>query len=306
MIISAVVLTSMGVVFAILLYFVAKKFHVSEDERIPLILEFLPGANCGGCGFTGCKALVEEMIRRGDMTGISCPGAGSEAMEKIAAILGLTAEKTDPKIAVVRCSGSFANARKKIEYESISSCSFANSLTAGESGCKYGCLGFGDCVRSCRFDAIYIDENTGLPVVSEEKCTSCGVCAKNCPRNIIEIRNRGPKDRRIFVSCINEEKGAVAKKNCDVACIACSKCAKVCSFDAITISNNVAYIDFTKCKLCSKCIAECPTGAIVSVNFPAKKAAKEVEVIKDELLGDVVIETVEISTSDNSQEVQNQ
>ncbi|MDL2228091.1 RnfABCDGE type electron transport complex subunit B [Bacteroidales bacterium OttesenSCG-928-K03] len=305
LIVSVVVLTLIGVVSAIILYIAAKKFYVKEDERIPVVLELLPGANCGGCGFTGCKALVEAMIAKGDMTGFSCPGAGNETMDKIAEILGLVAEKTEPKIAVVRCSGSREHAKQKLAYEGISSCSFANSISVGESGCKYGCLGYGDCVTSCKFDAIYIDEETGLPVVSEEKCTSCGVCAKSCPRHIIEIRKRGPKNRRVFVSCINEEKGAAAKKNCEVACIGCSKCVKVCTFEAITISNNLAYIDPDKCKLCLKCVSECPTGAILSVNFPPKKIVEQpaaktevVDVIKDNVIGDVVIEKIETKVED--------
>ncbi|MDR2083464.1 MAG: RnfABCDGE type electron transport complex subunit B [Bacteroidales bacterium] len=306
LIISVVVLTLIGVISAIILYFAAKKFYVKEDDRIPVILDLLPGANCGGCGFTGCKALVEAMIEKGDMTGFSCPGAGSEAMDKIASILGLVAEKNEPKIAVVRCAGSRDKARPKVTYEGISSCSFANSLSAGESGCKYGCLGYGDCVASCKFDAIYIDETTGLPVVSEENCTSCGVCVKNCPRNIIEIRNKGPKNRRIYVSCINKEKGGVAKKNCDVACIGCMKCVKVCKFDAIKVEDNLAYIDFVKCKLCTKCIAECPTGAIASVNFPPKKIVEEVktetiDVIKDDVLSEVIIEKVKIKDSEEKE-----
>lgn len=277
LIVSIVALTIIAIVAAIILFVVAKKFHVEEDERIPVILELLPGANCGGCGFTGCKALVEAILAKGDMAGFNCPGAGSENMDKIASVLGLVAEKTEPMIAVVRCNGSHQNVHKKIAYEGIASCAFANTISAGENGCKYGCLGCGDCVSSCRFDAIYIDKTTGLPVISEEKCTSCGLCVKSCPRKIIELRKKGPKNRRIYVSCINEEKGGVAKKNCEVACIGCSKCVKVCTFDAITVKNNVAYIDFEKCKLCSKCIAECPTGAIVSVNFPARKAVEKAE-----------------------------
>jgi len=138
-------------------------------------------------------------------------------------------------------------------------------------GCPNGCLGLGDCVVSCTFDAILINPNSGLPEVIEEKCTSCGACIKACPRNIIELRNKGPKNKRIYVNCINKEKGAIARKNCNVACIGCGKCVKICPHEAITLNDNLAYINYEKCKLCRKCVTECPTSAIVEINFPPRK-----------------------------------
>jgi ferredoxin len=119
-----------------------------------------------------------------------------------------------------------------------------------------------------------MDPVTGLPVVDDEKCTACGACVDACPRNIIELRKKNKKDRKIFVCCINEEKGAVAKRNCSVACIGCSKCFKVCPYDAITMNNNLAFIDSEKCKLCRKCVTECPTDAIHEINFPPRKTEK--------------------------------
>ena len=151
-------------------------------------------------------------------------------------------------------------------------CAAMNSCGAGETGCGFGCLGCGDCVAACQFGAIAISPKTGLPEVDEEKCTGCGACAKDCPRHIIELRKKGPKGRRVYVQCVNHDKGVVAKKACSVACIGCGKCQKVCKFDAITIENNVAYVDFNKCRMCTKCVDECPTGALVKVNFSIKKA----------------------------------
>ena len=272
-------LSAIGLSAAVILFFIAKKFKVIEDPKIDIVEEVLPSANCGGCGFPGCRNFAEALVNRSNkdknIEGLNCPVGGNEVMSKVAEILGLEAEEKEPMVAVLRCSGSKANAPKKVNYDGPATCVFANNLYAGENGCPYGCLRLGDCVVACKFDAMYMDKETGLPVIIEEKCVACGACVEACPRNIIELRNVGKKSRRIFVSCINEEKGGVARKNCKVACIGCSKCYNVCKFDAITMKNNLAYIDYEKCKLCRKCVEECPTGAIHELNFPPRKPKPE-------------------------------
>jgi len=273
-IISIVALGGIGLLSAVVLYFIKSKFKVFEDPRIDEVEEALPSANCGSCGFPGCRSFAETVVKSAkdnkSIEGLFCPVGGNDVMQNVGKIVGLEVEKTEPLIAVIRCNGTHTNSPGKIQYEGATSCAFTHALFTGEGGCQYGCLGHGDCVDACDFDAIHMNPETGLPVVND-KCTACGACVEACPRDIIELRKKGPKDRRIFVSCVNKEKGGPAKKNCSVACIGCGKCEKVCNFDAITITSFLAYIDFQKCTLCRKCVEVCPTSAIWEVNFKPRK-----------------------------------
>lgn len=268
-------LVAIGAAAAIILYFVAQKFKVYEDPRIDEVEEALPAANCGGCGFPGCRNFAETLVKSETWDDLFCPVGGNETMAKVASLLGREAIEQAPRVAVVRCNGTPEFRPRTNVYDGAPTCAIAHSLYSGEGGCPHGCLGCGDCVVVCNFDAIHMDPVTGLPVVVDEKCTACGACVDACPRNIIELRKKNKKDRKIYVSCINEEKGAVAKKNCSVACIGCSKCFKVCPYEAITMENNLAFIDSEKCKLCRKCVVECPTSAILELHFPPRKPAKE-------------------------------
>lgn len=275
MIVTILFLAIVGALAALLLFVVSKKFHVEEDARIELVNEALPGANCGGCGYPGCSGFARACVEAESMEGLFCTVGGNDTMLKVADILGRTAVEAEPQLAVVRCNGT-CDARPKVnQYDGASSCAIAAATYGGETGCTFGCLGLGDCTLACGFDAIKMNPLTGLPEVDEERCTACGACVKACPKMIIELRKKGPKGRRVFVSCVNKEKGGVAKKACDNACIGCLKCFKECKFEAITIANNLAYIDPNKCRLCRKCVEACPTGAIHEVNFPPRKPKAE-------------------------------
>ncbi|EJW93038.1 ferredoxin [gut metagenome] len=273
--IAVISLGAIALVLAAILYVASKKFAVYEDPRIAKVAEVLPQANCGGCGYPGCSGFADACVKAGSLDGKFCPVGGQPVMAKVADILGLAAAESEPKVAVVRCNGTCANRPRTNQYDGAKSCAIVSALYGGETGCSFGCLGCGDCVAACQFGAIRMNPETGLPEVDEAKCTACGACAKACPKNVIEIRPQGKKSRRVYVSCVNKDKGAVARKVCTTSCIGCGKCVKVCPFEAITLENNLAYIDPTKCKSCRKCEEVCPQGAIVALNFPPRKPKTE-------------------------------
>ena len=268
-------ITILGFLAAAILYFIASKFKVYEDPKIDEVEDALPSTNCGGCGHPGCRAFAEACVKADDLSDLHCPVGGNETMQNVANLLGMEVDERDPFVAVVRCSGSFEYRQKVNTYDGTPNCTVAHSLYGGDTGCQNGCLGFGECVDACDFEAMYMDEKTGLPVVIEDKCTACNACVTSCPRDIMELRPKGKRNRRIFVSCINQDKGGAAKKACEVACTGCSKCEAECKYDAITIENYLAYIDGDKCKNCRKCAPVCKSNSILEINFPPRKERPE-------------------------------
>jgi Na+-translocating ferredoxin:NAD+ oxidoreductase subunit B len=277
LLITIISLSLLAFISAVILYFVALKFKVTEDPRIDEIQAVLPAANCGGCGFAGCRNFAEALVASDTFDGLNCPVGGAEVMNNAAKILGKVAPVVDPLVAVLLCNGKPEFRHQTSVYNGVPDCRISHNLYIGETDCSYGCLGNGDCVRACIFDAMYMDTATHLPVISDDKCVACGACMKACPRKLIELRKKAKKDRKIYVACSNCDKGGIAKKACSVACIGCNKCLKVCEAGAITIENNLAYIDAKKCTFCRKCVTECPTNSIIELNFSPRKSKSEVQ-----------------------------
>lgn len=269
--IAVVALAVLGFVLALLLYVVSKRFAVKEDSRIGQVLDALPGANCGGCGFPGCGGMASACVKAADagsLEGLNCPVGGTACMNKVASILGMQAAEVAPKLAVVRCNGTCNLRPHVLSYDSAPSCRIANTTGMGETLCAYGCLGYGDCAAACQFGAIRVNPETGIPEVDAEKCTACGACQKACPRGIIEVRNVSGENKDAYVvTCMNHDKGSEAMKSCASACIGCKKCENACGSDAVKVVNNLAYINPESCVLCGACYEVCPRGTIAMVGI---------------------------------------
>lgn len=255
---AIIVFAILGGAIGALLAIASKVFAVPVNEKAEAIAEVLPGANCGGCGFSGCAAL-SEAIAAGKAKPNSCTVGGAEVAEKVAAIMGVAAEKTVRMRAQVMCSGTKDLAKYKYEYQGITDCQSAMQLGGGSRVCQNGCLGLGTCVEKCPFDAISVVD--GVAFVDYKKCQGCGVCVAACPKGIIKLI---PFDAKHWVGCMSVDKGAVTRSYCDVGCIGCRICEKNCEAGAIKIDGFLASIDYDKCTGCDKCVEKCPRKIIWS------------------------------------------
>ncbi|HOG29065.1 MAG TPA: RnfABCDGE type electron transport complex subunit B [Vicinamibacterales bacterium] len=266
---ALVTMGGLGALFAGGLAFADRKLRVEEDPRIGDVLSQLPGANCGGCGLAGCQDFAVKVVG-GEKAVTGCPVGGPDVAAEIARILGVEAGESVRLVARVLCRGTAGeHAAVKAGYVGPSSCAAKALVAGGEKACLHGCLGGGDCVDACQFDAIVLNEN-GLPEVIDELCTGCGACVTACPRDIIELH---PEDRQLFVFCRNRDDPRTARKICAVACIGCGICAKK-SDGAITMVENLAVIDYTRLDPSIIPVDRCSTKAIGFLR-PAAPVADE-------------------------------
>lgn len=266
-VIAIAVLGILGLVFGLVLAAASKIFYVQTDPRLDALNEALPGANCGGCGYAGCGGYAEAVLAGKAPIG-KCASGGNESALAMANIMGVKAEEVARQVALVRCSGyrrvdesgKELGAKRKAEYEGFKDCLAASKVGGnGPIACKFGCLGFGNCVKACKYDAIHVVD--GVAKVNKEKCTGCMACSRACPRNLIVPVNY---DSHIIIACNSHAKGAVTVRGCTQGCIGCGLCTKICPEEAIHVEANLAVIDYSKCTNCGLCATVCPKKLIDS------------------------------------------
>jgi electron transport complex protein RnfB len=257
MIIAVISLGGLGFIAGLGLALASKKLAVEVDPRIEEIEDLLAGANCGACGYPGCSAFARAILAK-EAEVNQCTSLDNEGIAKIAKIAGVEAKAASNLVAMVYCKGGKREVTSRFDYQGIESCKAAALIAGGNKSCEYGCLGFGSCEKACSFDAITMDDNR-LPIIDRERCVGCGKCVEACPKNLISLV---PETQYIHIQCHSNAQGSLVKKVCPLGCIGCGLCEKFCPFDAITVENNLAKIDYEKCRNCGICILKCPTGII--------------------------------------------
>jgi electron transport complex protein RnfB len=264
-------LSLIGVVSAILLGTAAQKFHVDVDPKVQDVLDALPGANCGACGNPSCFGAAEG-IAEGRLPVTTCIAGGQEVADAVAAAMGQDACAIAAVTSCRHCGGG-TNARLAYSYGGVRSCNAVAKMAGGSMVCSYGCLGYGDCVRACPFDAMSLDAR-GLPVVDLAKCTGCGICVTECPRgksgNLLELIGKGAQ---VAVRCSSRDKIKARRDACTMSCIACKKCERECPSDAIHVIDMLAVVDYEKCTGCLSCVAVCPQDCIDVTGYASGKPA---------------------------------
>lgn len=251
------IVTVTGIIAAVVLTLAAKFMAVTVNESVAQIYSVLPGVNCGACGFAGCEEYARQLAENSSIKPNLCTPGGADVARKISTILGIEFESVAGKYAIVKCSGTLDKTDYVMDFRGLQSCSANKLFYRGRGACFKACLGYGDCVKACNYDAISIVN--GVAVVDKCSCVGCGLCVSRCPNDLIAII---PSSSTVFVGCSSPDPAAVTRKACKAGCIACKKCEKVCEFDAIKVENNIATIDPEKCTNCGACIAACPVGVI--------------------------------------------
>jgi electron transport complex protein RnfB len=255
-ILPTAVLSALGLIFGLLLSYAAKKFAIDTDERVETVRALLPGANCGGCGLPSCDALATALCA-GEAKPTACAVNTAENRRAIGALLGMDVADLEPSAAVVLCQGDEAHCPPRFGYDGVMTCKAVDEIASGIKGCEQACLGFGDCVRVCAFDAISI--KNGIASIDPHRCTACGTCVRTCPRLVIRVL---PKRHSAHVLCRTKLPPREARSICETACIKCGLCVRNCPEEAIA-QDDLVVVDQLQCKAHGVCVEKCPTNAIV-------------------------------------------
>jgi formate dehydrogenase (NADP+) beta subunit len=191
MIESFLFMLGIGAACSIVLSFASKVFYVYEDPNIALVEDNLEGANCGGCGYTGCSSAAQAVVAGEALPNVCVISSSREKVENIAMIVGMPVGTAETSLSYNMCQGG-SRATDKYNYLGVMTCKAMDNVFGGKRDCHIGCLGLGDCVRSCSFGALAIGPE-GFPVVNDEKCVGCGACEKACPKKIIEVKTLSEK-----------------------------------------------------------------------------------------------------------------
>jgi len=256
---AVIVLGGIGFAMGAMLVWAAKQFYVETNPLVDALLELMPGANCGACGFAGCAECAEHIVA-GDVAPDVCTSCDAETFEMIGELLGMEIAAKEPQYPVVLCQGG-VNCKDRYDYIGAQTCRAAILLAGTKKACAYGCIGLGDCVRVCQFDAIEIAEN-GLPKIKKYNCKGCGSCVQACPQQVLTLaKEHGP----VYVVCSSHDKGKYVKEVCEFGCIGCGICKKNCPEGAIKLDKALAVIDQERCTQCGTCVEVCPRNAIVKL-----------------------------------------
>jgi Na+-translocating ferredoxin:NAD+ oxidoreductase RNF subunit RnfB len=256
---SVSILAGVGLVFAIFIALAHWKLRVYEDPRIDAVAAMLPGANCGACGFPGCRGFAEQAVL-GTVKPAACNVIDDRGAAAIAKYLGVDAGEANRRVARLLCAGGTNVAVQQAEYRGLRTCAAASAVAGGGKACAWGCLGYGDCGEACSFGAIAMLPNA-LPQVDLALCTACGDCVDACPKGLFQIL---PLDQKLLVQCRSLIEGDEVLEICKVACTTCGKCVVDAAPGVVSISSGVAVVDYSKNALADpSATRRCPTGAIV-------------------------------------------
>ncbi len=267
---SVLILFGVGVVAGTILAVASKVFHVEEDPRVEAVLDVLPGANCGGCGYAGCEGYAIAVVSNPNIDANLCVAGSAETTVAVGELTGKAVTEADPLVSVRRCEKLEGCVAARFDYYGLPSCAAASTMGSGlgTDACFYSCLGLGDCIKMCPFDALELKDN--LVIVNGLRCIGCGKCTHACPRGLLELI---PKRARVMVFCSTQSKGKEVMEVCKVGCISCTLCIKKCPAQAISLKDSIIQIDQPKCleygDSCGEiCVKSCKRTILKSLCSP--------------------------------------